>query len=351
MHKRTADEIIDHIVQVTGHADRDMLQTSLVSTLYELLNIHSISLSHIIYHYGEPELHLTMEINPTSVTIEGMLSTLGDTPLSSLPDFERSLKTANSVEVDHHHNRHYIYPLFNGKDEVIGFIELFGEAMGDSDRRLLEGVLKIYRNYIRILDESERDTLTGLLNRRTFDKNIHQLLQESNSDNDTPDDSDIRKPKRRVHGSDKKNWLAVIDIDHFKTINDRYGHLYGDEVLLLLANIMRTSFRGYDKLFRFGGEEFVIVLKFLSEEDATQTLERFRKTVEEHKFPQVNQVTVSIGFIEMKSDDIPSRILGMADDALYYAKDHGRNQICFYKELLASGELHEANISDDIELF
>lgn len=351
MTKRTADEVIDFIVQVTGHSDRDMLHTSLVSTLYELLDIHSISLSHILFHYGEPELHLNIEINPSGVTTDGMLSAHGDTPLSSLSDFERSFITKTSIEIVHAHNCHYIYPLFNGKDDVVGFIELYGAPMGDNDRRLLEGVLKIYRNYVRILDESEKDTLTGLLNRRTFDQDIHLLLQESTDNDDAIDRSDIRRPKRRAHGKDKKNWLAVIDIDHFKSINDRYGHLYGDEVLLLLANIMRSAFRGYDKLFRFGGEEFVIVVKFLSEKDAIHTLERFRKTVAEYRFPQVTQVTVSIGFVEIQSDDIPSRILGMADDALYHAKNHGRNQICFYRELLESGEIHEPRISDDIELF
>ena len=67
--------------------------------------------------------------------------------------------------------------------------------------------------------------------------------------------------------NEKGNWLAVIDIDHFKRINDEYGHLYGDEVLLLLSNIMRKVFRSYDKLFRFGGEEFVVILPSTDDSD------------------------------------------------------------------------------------
>src|SRR6202011_3687326 len=92
------------------------------------------------------------------------------------------------------------------------------------------------------------------------------------------------------------SWLALIDIDRFKSINDGYGHLFGDEVLLLVSQLMKRSFRGADQLFRFGGEEFVVLLDRASEPGAQIVLERLRTTIGEHEFPQVGQVTISVGY-------------------------------------------------------
>ena len=81
-------------------------------------------------------------------------------------------------------------------------------------------------------------------------------------------------------------WLGVVDIDHFKRVNDGFGHLIGDEVLVLVARIMRQSFRHYDRLYRFGGEEFVVLLRGGDEEDAKAAFERFRTNVESYLFPR-----------------------------------------------------------------
>ena len=142
----------------------------------------------------------------------------------------------------------------------------------------------------------------------------------------------------------------MIDIDHFKQVNDRFGHLYGDEVLILIANILRSSFRSHDRIFRFGGEEFVVLLRATSLATAHKVFNRFRLAVQEYPFPQVGQVTVSLGFVST-SRGAPVEILGQADQALYYAKENGRNQVCFYDELIASGQLKTKVANDDVELF
>ena len=144
----------------------------------------------------------------------------------------------------------------------------------------------------------------------------------------------------------------MIDIDHFKRVNDRFGHLYGDEVLILMANLLRTSFRAYDRIFRFGGEEFVVLLRSATEGKALQVLERFREKVQAYDFPQVGQVTVSIGFASIGAG-APIEIVGRADQALYFAKEHGRNQVCFYDHLLAQGALGSNTrvTHEDVELF
>ena len=147
-----------------------------------------------------------------------------------------------------------------------------------------------------------------------------------------------------------QNWLAVVDIDHFKQVNDRFGHLYGDEVLILVANILRSSFRSHDRIFRFGGEEFVVLLRNTTLSKAHKVFNRFREAVQEYHFPQVGNVTVSLGFVGT-SRGSPVEILGQADQALYYAKEHGRNQVRFYEDLVATGALATKVANDDVELF
>ena len=144
----------------------------------------------------------------------------------------------------------------------------------------------------------------------------------------------------------------MIDIDHFKRVNDTYGHLIGDEVLLLLARLMRACFRFHDQLYRFGGEEFVVLMRCNGEAEAALALERLRASTANHLFPQVGHITISIGFSEVRPGDTPSGAFERADKAVYHAKAHGRNQVCSHAALVAEGKLVEqvANVGD-IELF
>lgn len=144
----------------------------------------------------------------------------------------------------------------------------------------------------------------------------------------------------------------MIDIDHFKRVNDGFGHLIGDEVLVLVARIMRQCFRHYDRLYRFGGEEFVVLLRGGSEVDAQVAFERFRSSVEQYVFPQVQHVTISLGYTEVRHHDTPSAAFSRADQAVYQAKHQGRNQVLCYEALVRTGVLHgEDQHIGDVELF
>ena len=214
-------------------------------------------------------------------------------------------------------------------------------------RQIIEGIVSVYTNHQNLLDYSERDSLTGLLNRKTFDTRFARMTaQRVLSRQDTP----AGQPERRHSEQVRENWLAVVDIDHFKRINDRFGHLYGDEVLILLANILKRSFRANEKIFRFGGEEFVILLRSATLQNATAVFERMRRTIELYDFPQVGQVTISLGFVSISSDT-PVVVLGHADQALYYAKQHGRNQVQLYDRLVAENLLHTQDASGSVEFF
>jgi diguanylate cyclase (GGDEF)-like protein len=206
-------------------------------------------------------------------------------------------------------------------------------------------ILRIYGNFHDLLDHSEHDPLTGLLNRQTFDAAFVARAERPAGD------AELVAQYGRARTEDTSVWLGVVDIDHFKRVNDSYGHLIGDEVLLLLARLLRSSFRLRDRLYRFGGEEFVVVLGCAEVEHAALAFERLRDRVERFAFPQVEHITVSIGFARTSPQETPSEAFSRADKALYHAKEHGRNQVVYFDDLVRAGLAVEAKIVGDIELF
>ncbi len=200
-----------------------------------------------------------------------------------------------------------------------------------NDMALIEGLYSIYANQVALLDSKERDTLTRLPNRQTLDQTLNDIIVFY---------------RGRKKNDDMHSWLAVLDIDHFKKINDQYGHLYGDEVLLHFAGLMEREFRHTDFLFRFGGEEFVVIINNTCTEGIRKNLERFRQSIEKYVFPS-GHVTVSIGYTQIDPVAPPSLHIEYADEALYEAKKRGRNQIISYAEI----KNKHLNDADDIELF
>lgn len=199
---------------------------------------------------------------------------------------------------------------------------------------LLQGLHDIYATQTALLDNKERDVLTHLLNRQSLD---HILLQIMNFCRDAG-----VKPENH-----QASWVALLDIDHFKKINDNYGHLFGDEVLIHFANIMKNQFRYSDFTFRYGGEEFLVILNQTNQEGAELTLNRFREAVEAHKFPS-GKVTVSIGYTFLDFDSTISSVLEQADKAVYSAKENGRNKTVYFGSIKSTDNEDKG---DDIELF
>ncbi|MCB1908584.1 MAG: GGDEF domain-containing protein [Rhodocyclaceae bacterium] len=220
---------------------------------------------------------------------------------------------------------HCVPVAFDGK--IAAVVEIVApRLLTTAELEQAEGFVGLYRNYLSLLEYSERDTLTGLLNRRTFDFQVGRLLMHlgANVDPSVP----ARDERRESTQAAAPHWIAVIDVDRIKRINERHGHLYGDEVLTLVANLMRESFRHRDKLFRFDGVEFVAVLRRAGNDDVSRVLDRFRERVAAHPFPQVGRVTVSIGFAPIRPGDTVATVLENADSAVKQAKRGGRNRIC-----------------------
>ena len=132
--------------------------------------------------------------------------------------------------------------------------------------------------------------------------------------------------------------FTLIDLDYFKQVNDNYGHLIGDQVLIHIAHLIRSYCRENDMAARYGGEEFAILHPFINKRDAYQVAEEIRKKVEETPFVQENkqiQVTLSAGVVDTDACDDCDRIddvLAKADQALYNAKHAGRNQVFMFGE-------------------
>ena len=337
--------LLHAVATITGERDRDLLAKSLVATLAGLIRSHCIAMYRVL---------------PTDLGTEAILvtQTCGDgcdSPasqhlvISEHADFKTVLDSGELfIQNLNEHRCRSIYPI-SDRLNVAGMLVIVSPPHSETEIHLISAFLLVYSNYLTILDESETDTLTGLLNRRTFENNLERIIAECSEDDEVQ--SDTPHPARRNSHSELPHWLAVMDIDHFKRINDEFGHLYGDEVLLLLSRIMKRVFRQADRLFRFGGEEFIVVLDRTDLENAKQVLERFRAAIESYHFPQVGRVTISIGFVRLDKAEGTSSIVGRADQALYYAKDHGRSMGCFYEDLVSKGQLAAEHYSDDAELF
>ncbi|WP_173064077.1 GGDEF domain-containing protein [Sulfurimicrobium lacus] len=352
MEKISPAAILESVIHITRNSDRNVLIKGMVSTLREMFDAEQASLYWLKPAPEGSEVWLLVSASRSGGVAE--YQNIKPFALADNPAFMRCVETRRCFSIPAQQQTgkiRHIHPILS-RDGVMGLLEVVGNEHADGDVRMIKGFLQVFSNYVQIIDESERDTLTGLLNRRTFDKNIGRMLSESRQAGDESASSDeTNSPRRRGGARAESRWLAVLDIDHFKRINDKFGHLYGDEVLLLLAGIMRRSFRNNDNLFRFGGEEFVVALEPTDADGARAVLERFRQSVESYEFPQVGEVTISIGYVRIGSQDAPATVVGHADEALYYAKHHGRNQVRSYEMLVEAHKIATSALNVDVELF
>ena len=346
------EPLIKHLVGITGHRDHSLLDVSVVGALHDLVGASQVRALEIFRFREETYVRPRVWVqNGRVVSSEETLgSDHGGELLSEFPTLVACISEhINSAEETNEEGHFVLWLPIWLNDKVSTCLQIINLTPYSSHTRdIIEGILGVYRNYQSLLDYSERDSLTGLLNRKTFDEKFSKLVTGGMADEEQAEKVDH---ERRHHADVQEQWLAVVDIDHFKRVNDQFGHLYGDEVLILVANLLRLSFRAQDRVFRFGGEEFVILLRSTTREDAYRIFERFRANVEKHDFPQVGQVTVSVGFVRINPAETPVVILGHADQALYYAKANGRNRVCNYEELVSGGSLQGQIESAPVEFF
>lgn len=157
------------------------------------------------------------------------------------------------------------------------------------------------------------DQLTGVANRRALDSSIETLIEENN---------------RGIRFS-----ALMFDIDFFKQVNDTFGHQAGDHVLREMADVVKDEIRETDLFGRWGGEEFVCLFADTSVDEAYRIAERIRRAVAEHKFQAIGRITLSIGVSGSRDGDTVDRVVARIDEALYRAKELGRNCVVRYEDI------------------
>ncbi|MDT8310439.1 MAG: GGDEF domain-containing protein [Methylophaga sp.] len=228
------------------------------------------------------------------------------------PPLRQDIKFGNTS----HHNCHYQLEI---DKQSLGKLSLSrGRRFNDDEIRLIEDLLckLVYplrnsQQYQQALDAAMTDKLTGIPNREAFDRHLDREIDLA----------------RRLN---LPLSLLVADIDNFKMINDAYGHSSGDRALTLIAQTLINCLRRSDIAFRYGGEEFTVVLSHCDIETAEQVAERLRQAISQltcHDGSRSFSLTVSIGLAQMKADENSYQLFDRADKALYQAKADGRNRI------------------------
>lgn len=194
---------------------------------------------------------------------------------------------------------------------TIGQCAYLGHFGNSMRTRLHQRTIELKIAYQRIEELAQLDELTGLQNRRSILKSLNEEMA-------------------RAQRSNVPCAVAIIDLDFFKKINDQFGHATGDEALRTFAISLFANIRTIDKLGRYGGEEFLLILPDTSKEQAVRTLDRLRLIVSELDWAAISgkmDLTMSAGICAVRQEDSAADILARADIALYRAKDAGRNRV------------------------
>ena len=343
-----SDRLLDGVAQATSHRDRHELDREVARLLLGFLNAESVALLRLVDD-GSPQPVLRQVCLASSrADVAPAAKDPPSWPLAEKPDWQACMMKGEIVHSQEAPQHVVTLVPIRGEHEINGLLVIETcVALGKRETDLIAGILSIIRNHLALLDYGELDTLTGLLNRKTFERSFEKVRrQDRERQQGAPTATDTPDPAQQ-----ESSWLALVDVDHFKSVNDGYGHLFGDEVLLLVSRLMKRSFRGADQLFRFGGEEFLVVLERTNEQGATIALERLRSAVAEYPFPQIGKITVSAGFTRIVPSDVSTTCVERADEALYYAKKHGRNRVQNWEALEASGEVTDKSTRGDVELF
>lgn len=322
---------------LTDQREVSALQREFLSILNSQITVEEIRLYQLCNINGDREILPSAdlaEIYFRDCLQEGELN-----PVLQNADLTELIRQSNrkeSIYSTRIANRYYF--LIRGYRRLTQILALDGRNQSLENHEDVMTLLRIYRNLFLSIKMMDTDGLTQLLNRQAFEAIIRKYSQP--------------RGQNRKTDRDKTSYLALIDLDRFKRVNDTQGHVIGDEVLIHFANLIRSSFRFTDFVFRFGGEEFAVIVNDIRED---QTLELFKKLltrIREYKFPVIRKLTATMGLTEIIPVEPHIINVEKADRALYYGKENGRDRLCFYEDLVRSGEISDlASGEGGVEIF
>src|SRR5213078_3006734 len=333
----TARELEAALADESGARDRANLLLALASAVNSSLALEevlNVALTHVgrimgsvagamyLVRPGKAELYREAHYNLTT-RARGGLRKLDEEPLRSALAAMRPLvvkldeRSAPGLEQGGHPQHALVVPI-QRSGQLMGAMELYLNAwreLTEDQADLLNGVASqaaIAIRHAQLFQAQEEnaltDELTKLPNRRALAQEFLQEMQRA----------------RRHHNAIA---FLMIDLDHFKQVNDTYGHLNGDAVLAELAQILKTGARESDVCARYGGEEFALILHETTESGARVLAERIRAKVAAATFPGGLKLTISIGVAATDDAALFTQLIDRADQALYAAKQGGRNQV------------------------
>jgi len=237
---------------------------------------------------------------------KGILQDFDQEARKELGHMERHLEILNShLKVMHDKSfKALVDSAVSFREQGEGFIEDLSQVIEEIGRQ--QGVLR------KLVQKVHEDPLTGVLNRRAWERDLEQLSKD-------------------IQGNEGRFYTIVIaDLDNFKAINDRYGHPVGDAVLRQFASVLHEHFSRFGAVYRYGGDEFTIIVKDAEAEFVKRELERLRKRLASAVFVALGgrvkiRLTASFGFAQGDSNRDVKEIISQADEMLYRAKDSGRD--------------------------
>ncbi len=355
--------LTEHIVKLTDHRDRDHLELTLAKAFIDLLRIDRVVIARVVSEEG---VKRWLEITTLDARGGGKVLDPLHVDFQALHVLDDNKYRVQCLQ-EHGLVEHFwagengpcisYLPMFvDSRTDDEGVVEVHsGAALNVGEMGVVTDLLHVFRNMFNLLAYSDRDALTGLLNRKSLDDTFYSAVLDELDDGvqavDTKLEAPVQAGQERRHRVPPNYWLGTISVDNFGVINDKSGHLIAEEVLLLVARIMNNTFRTYDRLYRLGGEQFGVLMHCPDEALVLAAFERFRANMEKFNFPQVGRVTACGGFARITADDSPSTVLERAERAVDYAQRQGRNKVFSHAELVRQGMFQEANKVGPIDLF
>lgn len=332
----TNEKNINHLIRQAADILRHSYDfDAIVFYLYD----DYLNKSVLYYALGLPvQIIRQIELLPLYAGLTGNYLLSGNIQYTKYADMDRCEKTIVALFTAHGFTDELTYPiLFEAKPiGGISLINKYNKPFTSKDQESLKvicGMLSTMIEKAKLINSLSKELVE---HKRTSEilKKVNAELEKSASTDQLTDIWNrryfINKAEEEIERSKRNKYplsLLLLDIDHFKNVNDLYGHQTGDKILIEFAGLLRENIRSFDSLARWGGEEFLILAPHLRASSAMLYADRLCQLIAENTFQEVGEITTSIGVVELTGSDTLDSMIKKVDSALYLAKKNGRNRV------------------------